>query len=71
MYAGGGTAARGRGADVRAVNAEAGESPSARESGGEDAEARRDDEPAESAKRREELAKRVREANHFSVNWRR
>ncbi|SEE75387.1 hypothetical protein SAMN05428954_3760 [Streptomyces sp. 2112.3] len=51
------------------MSAETDESASAREPGRENVKADLDDEPAESAKRRDELAKRVREANHFSVHW--
>jgi hypothetical protein len=62
MHPGGRAAARGCGAGVRPVSEEKGDSATVRDPSG-------DDEPGESVKRREELAQRVREANHLSVHW--
>lgn len=65
MHPGRRTAARGRSAEVRPVSdasEESSDSTDVRDPSD-------DDEPEESLKRREELAKRVREANHFSTNW--
>lgn len=77
MYAGGGAAAGGRGADIRTVSAGKGDSAAVRAPDGEEEcgaseEAWKSGEPEKPEgpmSRREELAKRVREANHFSVHW--
>lgn len=65
MHPGRRTAARGRGAEVRPVSDVREESGDSTDVG----DPSEDDEPEESVKRHEELAKRVREANHFSTKW--